>query len=238
MKKLLTITILSSFLFALSPKQISVLKQVKQIARNNGFSNFQNSICAISLTETSAGDGGLIGDSYYTNGKIKPLVERSLGLNQVKLLTAQIVIKKFKLKRYYFLVSKPGVYKKYSKYLFELKRFETIYNNPIWQKRWARGIGLKTKRWVQRNIRYYKAKLRKYRKYYKKDNLLASTLLSDLKFNTLIALYYLKMNYEIAKQKGFKHPWRVAISRYNGGNYNPKYLRKIEKNLKICYNIK
>jgi len=242
MKKLIITGLLLTSSFAnqnfLTKTQKTILKEVKETAVELNLPQFKNSICAISLTETSAGKGGLIGDSYYQNGKVKPFIDKSLGINQVKLITAQMMIKHYKLKQYYYMLSKIGIYKKYTKYLFELKRFEAIHNNPIWKKRWAKGKGLRTKRWVENEVRHYQTKLKAYRKYYNKDFLLASTLLSDLKFNTIIALYYLKYNYEKAKKQGYKNPWRIAISRYNGGNHNIKYLNKIRKNLNICYQIK
>jgi len=227
----------------LSSNQLQTLRQVKKIVKNEHL-DLQNTVCAITLTETSGGQSSLIGDNYYSTGKIKPFIERSLGINQVKLYTAQIVIEKTpELKKYRYLVSKPGVYMKYSKYLFELKRFKSILKNPIWVKRWKQGRGLRTKRWVLRNIRYYNLKLKKYRKYFKKDVKLASRLLTDNKLNTLVAAYYLKMNYLNAlKYKRYKkfrqQPWRFAVSRYNGGNQNKRYLKKVIKNLSICRAIR
>jgi hypothetical protein len=45
-------------------------------------------------------------------------------------------------------------------------------------------------------------------------------------------------NYENAIEKRYRNPWFVTISRYNGGNKNIKYYKRIIKNMKIIRRLK
>jgi len=66
----------------------------------------------------------------------------------------------------------------------------------------------------------------------KMEKRLISLLLSDVKFSAMIAITYLKMNYNCWLKKGHKNPYFHAISRYNGGNNNTIYFAKVKKNIK------
>jgi hypothetical protein len=61
---------------------------------------------------------------------------------------------------------------------------------------------------------------------------LVNRAISDNKFNTDIALYYFKLNYELALKRGYKNPIRRAISRHNGGWWNKRYLGLIDADIK------
>ena len=63
---------------------------------------------------------------------------------------------------------------------------------------------------------------------------LISVTLNNSSFNTDIALYYFKMNYEEAKRRGLKDPFVKAISRHNGGWNNAAYVNKIKSDSKFA----
>lgn len=66
----------------------------------------------------------------------------------------------------------------------------------------------------------------------KNDKRLVNMLLTSSEFSALLASYYLKTYYEIAKKKGFSNPYFRAISRYNGGWNNSRYYNKVKKRIK------
>lgn len=106
----------------------------------------------------------------YTKKVYKHITKSSIGPYQIKLSTARLVIKKFKMHRYYSLL---------------------------------------------------------------KDNDRLITLLQyDVRFSSIIACNYLKYNYIRAVKRGFKNPWRAAVSHYNGGWNNIKYISKIQNRMK------
>lgn len=72
-----------------------------------------------------------------------------------------------------------------------------------------------------------KADLYQY-KYLSKQQIIHK-LKNDDNFSALIAGSYLRLNYEIGINRKIKNPYRFAISRYNGGNNNKKYIEKINK---------
>lgn len=72
-----------------------------------------------------------------------------------------------------------------------------------------------------------KADLDQY-KYLSKQQIIHK-LKNDDNFSALIAGSYLRLNYEIGINRKIKNPYRFAISRYNGGNNNKKYIEKINK---------
>jgi hypothetical protein len=75
-------------------------------------------------------------------------------------------------------------------------------------------------------------KLKKHYFLLKDDDKLISSLLSDPWFSGEIASLYLKMNYIHGLKNNHWDPWVLAVSRYNGGNYNEKYLKKIISKIK------
>jgi len=103
MQKFLSSLLISTQLFALNNIQVNNLKLAynigKQIKSNDGIS-FENTLCAIMLTESSAGME-VIGDKYK-DGKLKSLYDSSLGVFQIRLITAKEVIKKDKFMNKYF----------------------------------------------------------------------------------------------------------------------------------------
>lgn len=65
------------------------------------------------------------------------------------------------------------------------------------------------------------------------DKRLVNMLFTNVQFSALIAAEYLKMTYNEALKRGFKHPWRKAISRYNGGWNNTKYINRVLKRIRF-----
>jgi len=203
---------------------------------------FNDTICAIILTESSAGKY-IIGDNYL-NGKEKPFILKSLGVGQVKLETAIIMISKYpkEFKKYqYFLHKDKFAFKKYSKYLQNIRYFS--YLKDKYKRRIKSHIGNQKRnkrvlKWIEKELKYNKSKFKPFKKYYYKDLQLAQILLSDLRFNIKISTFYLIYNYENAIKRGFKNPWFIAISRYNGGYKNIKYYKRVIRNMKIIRKIK
>jgi len=231
---------LFSFLYALTNSQINILKTAYKIGsqyRANDGHVFNDTICAIILTESSGGKF-LIGDNYFVNGNEKPFLLKSLGVGQIQLQTAIRIIKKYPA--YFpnyveYLHKNPYAYKIYSKYLVKINYFEDII------KRYKHKKGNRAKRvlkWAIRELKYYKRKMKKYKKYYINDYYLAQLLLSDIKFNIKIAVLHLIDNYNYALKKKMWNPYFKAISRYNGGWSNRKYYKKVMKNMKVWRKIK
>jgi hypothetical protein len=244
MKKLILFLLVIN-IFALDKIQINVLKTAyKEASKYRAIDGhvFNDTVCSIVLTESSAGKQ-LIGDNYL-NGKEKPFILKSLGVGQVKLETAIIIISKYKnqFKKYlYFIHKDKFAFKKYYKFLQNIQYFTYLkdkYKFRIKNKIGNQKRNLKVLRWVNRELKINKEKFKKYKKYYYKDLQLAQLLLSDLKFNIKIITFYLIYNYNNAIKKRYKNPWFITISRYNGGNHNIKYYNKILKNMKIIRNLK
>lgn len=78
-----------------------------------------------------------------------------------------------------------------------------------------------------------KMKLTQYYKYLSKEQQLISKLLNDTKFSATIAANYLKLNYIYAMEKGYKNPWKYAVSKYNGGSNNVTYINRIVNKIKL-----
>ena len=245
MKKIFLILIFILNLFALDNIQINVLKTAYQeasIYKAKDGHVFNDTVCSIVLAESSAGKQ-LIGDNYI-NGKEKPFILKSLGVGQVKLETAIIVISKYPkyFKKYlYFIHENKFAFKKYYKYLYNIQYFSFLKNK--YENRLKNNIGnqkrnKKVLKWVKKELKINKQKFKKYKKYYYKDLQLAQLLLSDLKFNIKVITFYLIYNYENAIKKGYKNPYFITISRYNGGNNNIKYYNKIIKKMKIIRKLK
>ena len=76
-----------------------------------------------------------------------------------------------------------------------------------------------------------KMKLENYYGLLSNEEALVNYLLKDVRFGATIAVNYLKMNYLWAKGK-YRSPWRLAVSRYNGGNANTKYINAILRKIK------
>ena len=134
MKKVLFLIPL--FLFALDNIQLKVLQDVYKIASKFKAKDghiFNDTMSAIVLTETSAGKY-LIGDNYYPNKKEKYFLLKSLGVGQVKLETAILMIKKYPkiFKKYNYLNHKdPFAFKKYVSYLENIRYFQNILSRYI-----------------------------------------------------------------------------------------------------------
>jgi len=249
MKNLIFILVFLGSLFsnlkALDEIQLNVLKTAYNVSSKYKAIDghvFNDTVCSIILTESSAGKQ-LVGDNYL-NGKEKPFILKSLGVGQVKLETAIIIISKYpkQFKKYhYFLHKDKFAFKKYSKYLQNIQYFS--YLKKKYQNRMLKNIGNQSRnrkvlKWVNKELKYNKIKFNPYKKYYYKDLQLAQILLSDLRFNIKITTFYLIYNYENAIKKGFKNPWFKSISRYNGGYNNIKYYKRVIKNMKIIIKLK
>ncbi len=74
--------------------------------------------------------------------------------------------------------------------------------------------------------------LRRYYYLLQNDQKLVTRLINDVWFSATIAGYYLKINYEYGLKKDHWDPWVLTVSRYNGGNFNRSYLKKIVQKIK------
>jgi hypothetical protein len=72
-----------------------------------------------------------------------------------------------------------------------------------------------------------KMNLTKYRYLLSDEQALVNLLLKSPKFGALIAVNYLKLNYNYAKRINHRNPWFLTVSRYNGGDNNKRYVNKI-----------
>jgi len=234
MKKILFLLLFVN-LFALSQGQINLLKTSYNIAsKYKSIDNrtFPDTICSIILGESSAGKF-IIGDNYFNSGSEKPFLLKSLGVGQVKLETAIIVIKKYpqffdnKIKN---LINNknPFLYKKYAIYFEKINYFQDVYYRYSHKKNKSKR-DIKVIKWSKKELNYYKNKIKPYKNQYEKDIQLAQYLLTDYTFNTKIMTIYFIYLYNTYKLKGYKDPYHIAISRYNGGTKNIKYLKKIHK---------
>ena len=242
---LILINLISLNLYALDNIQLNVIKTAYKVASKYKASDghtFNDTIASITLTESSAGKF-LIGDNYI-DGKEKPFIMKSLGVCQVKLETAILIISKYSkyFKKYINLIHQNKyVFKKYWKYLMNINYFFYLKNK--YEKRLKFNIGnrkrnIKVLKWIKNELKINKNKFKKYKKYYYKDLLLAQILLSDIKFNIKIATFYLIYNYENAIKRKYRNPWFIAISKYNGGYCNVSYYKKVIKNMKIVRKLK
>jgi len=224
---------------SLSWSQKETLRKVYREAskyRSKTGHTFNDTMVAICLTETSGGEN-VIGDSYFTNGSEKHLFLRSLGVNQTKLGTAIRVIKKYKLKLHNRVNKDAYSFNKYipilnkiTKYQKLVKRFKRYKGK---RKKWARH----NLRWAQAQLKKARKKMRKYRKNYRNDNIIVSKLISDVSFNTSVAVHYLMLNFNRLKYKKMKR-YFTTISLYNGGYHNRGYFKRVKTNLKRWYKIK
>lgn len=239
------ISILIAVFIPLQAKLNFIQQQVLKVAYEEGCKiKVGNQHLCLTLPTIAYGESSLgvhtVGDKYDENGRLKSLYDSSLGAFQIKLSTAQKVIVYFPelREKYGYLVNPDKTsYKKYAYHYRKWKYFKGVLNNPIWIKRWKQGKGLKTYRWAKRNYEYHKRELLKLKNLAYKDIDLINKLLNDYKFSALIAGYYIKLCYMEAKRKGYSHPFRRAISRYNGGWYNKKYIQKFRRNIKIIKSL-
>jgi hypothetical protein len=63
------------------------------------------------------------------------------------------------------------------------------------------------------------------------DTALIKKLALDARFSALIAVNYLKLNYEHAKSRNMSDPWFYAVSKYNGGSKNFTYVNLIKSKM-------
>lgn len=194
--------------------------------------SFEQTLCAMALTESSAGRN-IIGDQYIYS-KHSGLTEASLGVLQVRLITAREMIKKEKYmnENYLHFYVPYRLMKKYSKIKREINKYTKIIANPKYYDKIDEEKDKKVLKWATRvlneNIELYK----EYKGFEKLDLLSVSKLLSDIKFNTIVAHCYLKFNYDRAVRENRGNPYFGAISKYNGGWHNTEYFDRVQKNMK------
>jgi len=227
----------------LTKEQIKKIKDVyvigKSIKCKNGMT-FGYSLASIMGQESSFGKY-IIGDKY-SNGKLKSLYDSSLGVFQIKLKTAKLIILKHKdlYNKYKHLIYKgKSIYIKYEKNKKKLLYFKNIIHNKKWIKRAKNNEikAIKTLNWANKEyIKCLKIHNLLIKKTYK-DTLLINKLLSDYKFGAIIAGYYLRDNYEYALKKHMNKAYLRSIGRYNGGWNNFKYAKKIMKRMKLVKKI-
>jgi len=235
MRFMLLLIVMINFIFAqIEQQQIRVLNIVYEICSQysayDGFT-FENTCAAIAMAESSAGQN-LIGDQ---GSHPEILVNSSLGIMQVRVRTALEVFKKFPQIRNQYLQLWHDDMDAIDKYVpllkkmnyYKLKANYSLNNHDI-----------KSYAYWQHKYEKVKKKFAKYRKAYYKDLHIAEMLLADIKFNVKIAVHYLILNYEIAKLRGYPNPWLKAISRYNGGWKNKKYINRILIKMRIIRILK
>ena len=91
-------------------------------------------------------------------------------------------------------------------------------------------IRVKTAKWIIKTDKF----CNKHFKWLLKDeDVLITYLLTKPKFGAILAGTYLKIYYNVGLKRGYQNPWEYAISRYNGGNKNYKYIKRVRKNMKM-----
>jgi len=154
---------------------------------------------------------------------------------QVRVYTALIVLKSFSdLREKYKQLWHNDINAtfEYTKILSEM----SYYRRRI--KYWRKKHNWKSAHYYRCLYAKQKRLFKKYRKAYKKDLLIAQLLLTDIKFSAIIAVHYLILNYEEARDRNMWNPWLKAISRYNGGWYNKRYIRRVIRNMNIVRKYK
>lgn len=73
--------------------------------------------------------------------------------------------------------------------------------------------------------------LEQYKHLLDNDTALIKKLTLDARFSALIAVNYLKLNYEHAKSRNMSDPWFYAVSKYNGGSKNFTYVNLIKSKM-------
>lgn len=73
--------------------------------------------------------------------------------------------------------------------------------------------------------------LEQYKHLLDNDTALIKKLTLDARFSALIAVNYLKLNYEHAKRRNIADPWFYAVSKYNGGSKNFTYVNLIKSKM-------
>ena len=73
--------------------------------------------------------------------------------------------------------------------------------------------------------------LEQYKHLLENDTALIKKLALDARFGALIAVNYLKLNYEHAKRRNIEDPWFYAVSKYNGGSKNYTYVNLIKSKM-------
>jgi hypothetical protein len=106
-----------------------------------------------------------------------------------------------------------------------------VYSKTDWKPLEESSLGafqiqVPTARFVISNM-----KLSHYYKYLSDEKALVNALLTDVNFGATIAVNYLNRNYLIGKKRQ-RRAWFFAVSRYNGGNNNVNYVRKISQKIK------
>lgn len=236
------IIFLSSFLLfanaTITEKQIKVISDVyntcKMYHANDGM-DFRNTCAAIAIRESSAGKV-IIGDQgKYPNN----LVNSSLGAMQIRVKTVQYVLyKNLELRKKYnkYFHKNIDVMNKYLPIMSSMNYYKSKYESAENAYKYAKGDSKEffyNQYIVYRHL-YIKARnnFLKYRKYYRKDLAVAQRLLTDNKFAATIAANYLIINYELAKSRNMEKPYLRAISRYNGGWNNRRYIKAVLKDMK------
>jgi len=88
-------------------------------------------------------------------------------------------------------------------------------------------IRLDTAKWIIKKDSFLRRHFKDLR-----DDRIISLLLTNQEFGALISGTLLKFWYNYALSMNIKKPWEYAVSRYNGGIHNIKYINRIRKNMK------
>jgi len=249
-KVLLLFILLSSFVFGkLNQYQIKLLQTVYDEAKKYKAIDghvFNDTLCAIYLTESSAGID-VIGDNVdLRTGKIRTLFESSIGPGQIRLATALFVMNHFpdEFKDYSYLMHDDiYAYKKYVIYLKNIDKFEDIIKRyrskyPYIKSKKKRKRYRNVLRWANKELINNRRKLKKYKYIIYKDKQIINLLFTDPRFSAKISTFYLIYNYNYALNHKMSNPWFRAISRYNGGWVNKKYYKKVISKMKIVRKLK
>ena len=65
------------------------------------------------------------------------------------------------------------------------------------------------------------------------DKQIKNYLVSNVLFSSMLAAYYVKMNYNRALKLHLSNPYFRAISKYNGGWNNKVYYKRVKRNMKL-----
>ena len=226
MKKIILILIITISVYGYSEAQLENLNRIYniglQMKKKTGMS-FEKTLCAIALTESSAGVN-IIGDQY-TSSNIVLLVDSSLGIMQERLVMIKELLKKDAyIKKYYRQYYTPWadtlaymkIRRKITKLQDKLKYEKLRINKKI----------------LAKQIYNLNLEFSKYHTAVNKDLAIMGRVLVDTKFSVILAHQYLSRIYNIAKKGNMWNPYFKAVSKYNGGWKNVKYFRKVNTNIK------
>ena len=221
MKKLILILAICTSVFALSEQQkvyLSIAKHTaKHIKAEDGMT-FENTIQGMMYQESSA-RLGIIGDD---KGKVYYYKHHGKQLEVAKK-------KVFKKDGLFYTWYQP----------YKNKYLKKVYTKIVTKLPGNSSLGPLQIQVPTAQIVIKKYKLKKYYHLMENQDALVQSLLYNIPFSATIASYYLKMNYDLAKKRGYSNPYFRTISRYNGGWNNMNYYNKIKlriKQLKLLVN--